>query len=126
MQTLFFFFTNLVLSVFVVKLIATSLSASRQDWLSSVIATVLSFVVLTAISYLVEGQLNDPLLLVLVTVVVSILLVGFVLESILDTTFAKGMVIASGSILAQWILKFIFGKFGVKTDMLSFILAMIS
>ena len=123
---MFFFFTNLVLSVFVVKLIATSLSASRQDWLSSVIATVLSFVVLTAISYLVEGQLNDPLLLVLVTVVVSILLVGFVLESILDTTFAKGMVIASGSILAQWILKFIFGKFGVKTDMLSFILAMIS
>lgn len=113
MQTLLFFFTSLILSVIAVKLMSTAVKSGKHDWLSSIIAVVLSLLVLTTISNLV------PILLL--GLVVSVLVVGFVLESILETTFVKGMLIATAAIIVQWLVKFGFSKLGVNTDMLSFL-----
>jgi len=113
MQTLFFFFTSLIFSIFAVKLTSTALKSGKHDWLSSVIAVVLSLLVLTTVSNLVPIELLG--------LVISVLLVGFVLESILETTFVNGMLIAAAAIIVQWLVKFGFSMLGVNTDMLSFI-----
>ena len=113
MLTLIFFFVSLITSVIAVKLSATKLKVGKHDWLSSVIGVVLSLVVLTTVGHLVPMQV--------VGLVVSILLVGFVLESILETTFTNGMIIAAAAIIVQWLIKFGFTKLGFNTDMLLFI-----
>ena len=118
MQTLFFFFTSLIASIVAVKLTATALKAGKHDWLSSVIAVVLSLVVLTTVGNLVSIQL--------LSLVVSILLVGFVLESVLETSFRNGMLIAAASVVVQWLIKFAFAKIGFNTDMLVFLQALLS
>ena len=113
MLTLIFFFVSLAASVVAVKLSSTKLKAGKHDWLSSIIAVVLSLVVLTTVGHLVPIQIAG--------LVVSILLVGFVLESILETTFANGMIIATAAIIVQWLIKFGFTELGFNTDMLLFI-----
>ena len=113
MQTLLFFFTSLVASIVVVKLVSTALKAGKCDWLSSVIAVVLSLVVLTTVGALIPIQV--------VGLVVSVLLVGFVLESILETTFIHGMMIAAAAVIVQWLIKYGFSLMAINTDMLSFI-----
>jgi len=113
MQTVLFFFINVVASIVAVKLTSTALKSSKNDWLSSVIAVALSLVVLTTI--------NNFISIELLGIVVSILVVGFVLESILETTFVNGMLIAAAAVIVQWIVKFVFIKLGVNTDMLLFL-----
>ena len=113
MQTLFFFFTSLILSILAVKLISTALKSGKHDWLSSVISVVLSLLVLTTVNNLVPIELLG--------LVVSVLLVGFVLESILETTFVNGTIIAAAAIIVQWLVKFGFSSLGINTDMLSFL-----
>lgn len=126
MQTLFFFFTSLVASIVAVKFTATALKAGRHDWLSCVIGVILSLVVLTTISNLVAAQLVNPLIIQVVIMLVSILVVGFVLESILDTTFVNGMIVAAAAVIVQWLIKAGFGYLGVSTDMLSFVMRLVS
>lgn len=113
MQTLFFFFTSIVVSTLAIRFIAVFLKAGKSDFLSSLISVVLSLLVLTTIANLVSIQ---ALVLVL-----SVLLVGFVLESVLDTNFKTAMMIAAVAVLVQWLVKFGFNQLGVNTDMLSFI-----
>jgi len=113
MQTLFFFFTSLIASIIAVKLTSTALKAGKHDWLISVISVVLSLLVLTTVSNLISIELLG--------LVVSILVVGFVLESILETTFVNGMLIAAIAIIVQWLIKLGFSMFGINTDMLSFL-----
>jgi len=112
MQTLFFFFTSLVASIVAVKLTSTALKAGKHDWLSCTISVVLSLIVLTTVGNLVAVEL--------LALAASVLLVGFVLESILETTFKKGMVIAASAIVVQWVINFGFTKLGINTDMLLF------
>lgn len=125
MLTLLYFFISLIASIGVVKTVATIVRAGRHDWLTSVIAVVLSIVVLTTVSNLVAGQLSVVWQLYLVTLLLSIVVVGFVLESILDTSLVKGMSIAAAAIVVQWVMKFIFIQFGINTELLSFILQLL-
>jgi len=116
MQTLFFFFTSLVASIVAVKVTVTALKAGRHDWLSCVIAVVLSLVVLTAISNLITTQITNAIVSQALVLVVSVLVVGFVLESILETTFIKGMVAAAVAVVTQWLVKIVFSYLGVNTE----------
>ena len=126
MQTLFFFFTSLIASIVAVKLTVTALKAGRHDWLSCVIAVVLSLVVLTTISNLIAAQITSAIVSQVLILVVSVLVVGFVLESILETTFINGMVAAAVAVVIQWLVKIVFSYLGVNTEMLSFIMKLVS
>ena len=118
MLTLLYFFISLIASVGVVKTVATLVKAGRHDWLTSVIAVVLSIVVLTTVSNLVSGQLSVVWQFYLATLMLSIVVVGFVLESVLDTSLVKGMSIAAAAIVVQWVMKFIFIQLGINTCLL--------
>lgn len=113
MQTFFFFITSILASAIAVKCLSAYLKAKKTDFLSSLIAVVLSLLVLTTIGNLVPIEL--------IGLVLSVLLVGFVLESILETSFKNGMIIAAAAILVQWLIKFGFIQLGVNTDMLLFV-----
>ena len=125
MLTLLYFFISLIASIGVVKTVATIVRTGRHDWLTSVIAVVLSIVVLTTVSNLVSGQLSIVWQFYLATLMLSIVVVGFVLESVLDTSLVKGMSIAAAAIAVQWAMKFIFIQFGINTELLSFILQLL-
>ena len=113
MQTLFYFFTAIVASIIAVKLTSTYLKAGKHDWLSSTITVVLSLVLLTTV--------NNILPIALLGISVSILVVGFMVESVLETTFINAMFIAAAAVLVQCAVAFGFDFLGVNTDMLSFI-----
>ena len=114
MQTLFFFFTSLIASIVAVKLTVTALKAGRHDWLSCVIAVVLSLVILTTISNLIAVQITSEIVSQILILVVSVLVVGFVLESILETTFLNGMIAAAAAVVTQWLVKIVFSYLGVN------------
>lgn len=110
MLTLLFFITSIIASVIAVKFTAKSLKSTKHDWLSSVITVVLSLVVITAVSSLIPWWYA--------AIPVAIVVVGFVIESTLDTTLQKGIIIAAIAILVQWLIKFGFMFAGVNTDFL--------
>jgi len=113
MQTLFYFFTAIAASVIAVKLSATYFKAGKHDWLSSIITVVLSLVLLNTV--------NSILPFALLGIAVSILVVGFMVESVLETSFLNAMFIAAAAVLVQCAVAFGFDFLGVSTDMLSFI-----
>jgi len=110
MQTLLFFFASIIASIIAVKLTATYLKTTKHDWLSSIITVVLSLVVMTAINHLIP--------IWYAAIALSVIVVGFVIESTLETKLIKGIIIAAVAILVQWVVKFGFISVGINTDFL--------
>lgn len=79
-----------------VKLAATKLQVTKSGWLYSVIAVILSVIITNAASYVI------PIIFIAIPVAIGV--VGFVYESILETTFKKGLYIAVIAVLIQFMV----------------------
>lgn len=77
-----------------VKVAASKLEVGKPGWLYCVIAVVMSVIITNAASYVVP--------IVLLSVPVAIGVVGFVYESILETTFKNGLCLAVIAVLIQF------------------------
>ncbi len=77
-----------------VKIAASKLTVGKPGWLYSVIAVILSVIITNASSYVIP--------IIVIAVPVAIAVVGFVYESVLETTFKKGVCIAFIAVLIQF------------------------
>ena len=110
MLTLLFFITSIIAMIVAVKLAATYLKTTKHDWLSVIITVAFSLVVINSANHLIP--------LWYVAIAASIVIVGFVIESVLETKLPTGMIIAVVAILTQLLVKFGFMSMGVSTDFL--------
>ena len=77
-------------------------------------------------SNLIAAQIASVIVSQVLILLVSVLVVGFVLESILETTFINGMIAAAAAVVIQWLVKIVFSYLGVDTEMLSLIMKLVS
>lgn len=87
---------SVAVAVYPVKLTAKAVAAGKSDFLTCLIAVVFSVIIATAVSYIFPN--------ILIAVPIAIGVVGFVYESVLDTSIKNGVLIALVAVLIKFVV----------------------